>query len=181
MSQRLSSLLLPCNPSIIQRRRSVLPPFASATSIASYHDYTRFQTNGKHFVLPSAEQHSFVGGAGRIPLLIPKLIGLVDSRGNRAYASALGSPTLMCSQPGSLPLPPTITSRTFTVLLHYLSIPKNLNAPSEQSPVRAGSIRPSRLHRASSPFYRVVGRTRGSTASQSCMQEFHAPQHVNGG
>ena len=92
MSQRLSPLSLSCNPLRTQRRWSILPPFASATPIAHYHDYVRFQTSGKLKVaLNSTNLCLLAGGVGRIPLLNPKVIGLLNSRGNRAYASALGS------------------------------------------------------------------------------------------
>ena len=47
MSQRLSSLSFSCNPLRIQRKRSLLLPFAPAAPIAHYHDYIRFQTGGE--------------------------------------------------------------------------------------------------------------------------------------
>lgn len=124
----------------------MLSPFVSATPIAYYHDYVRFQT---------------CGGVGRIPLLNPKVIGLVNSRGNRAYQQDFyGFATLS--------LDPHELQYTLQTKFHYEWDPSDL----------PDSIA-NQVHLIG--LYDGHG---GSTASQYCRQEFHAlfenahPSHI---
>ena len=58
-------------------------------SVARYHDYIRAATPGTNSILVSLLSSSFLGGVARIPLSSPKIIGIVNSRGNRAYCFCL--------------------------------------------------------------------------------------------
>ncbi|KAF9787224.1 phosphatase 2C-like domain-containing protein [Thelephora terrestris] len=143
MSQRYSPLSLSCNSLRTQRRRRVSPPSASA---ARYHDYIRFQTGG---------------GVGRIPLLSPNFIGLVNSRGNRAYQQDFYGFATLSLNPHEL-------QHTLRTKLNY-----------DWDPSGLPEFITSQVH-----FIGLYDGHGGSTASQFSRQEFHAlfenahPSHI---
>jgi protein phosphatase PTC6 len=139
---------------------------------ADYHDYIRFQTEGKpHITGLYLENLLFhIGGIGRIPLVNPKVIGIATSRGNRAYVLSLNlydpAPNVMLDLRYQQDFYGISTlSLDLSEIQH--SLKKSLKY--DWDPTLLPDFIARQVH-----FIGIFDGHGGSTVSQFCRQEFHA-------
>jgi protein phosphatase PTC6 len=139
----------------------------------AYHDYIRFQTQGRariHLAGLNDNSPLHTGGVGRIPLVNPRVIGVATSRGNRAYVFSFLAWTFSHRQQSDSRYQQDFYGISTLSLdpseLRY-SLKKSLKY--DWDPTSLPDFIASQVH-----FIGIFDGHGGSTVSQFCRQEFHS-------